>query len=76
MAKNPERRARTGNRRRGAKRNKTRHHRNLHLTNLQVGYMQKLQRHCFFAGANSLNKLQAACHLSTGVCVQLHSEQR
>ena len=57
MAKNPERRARTGNRRRGAKRNKTRHHRNLHLTNLQVGYMQKLQRRCFFAGANSLNKL-------------------
>ena len=59
----PKRRTRTGLRRRGAKRNKTRHHRHMHLSHAQVGFMALLQTRCFFYGATSLVNIMFLPHL-------------
>lgn len=50
MARAPSRRERTGNRRRGPKRNHTRLHRHMHLSQQQVGFMDELQRQALYEG--------------------------
>ena len=51
MARAPARRLRTGNRRRGAKKNKTRHLRHMHLSHAQVGFMEELHQRTLYEGS-------------------------
>mmetsp|Transcript_17598 Transcript_17598/g.35151 ORF Transcript_17598/g.35151 Transcript_17598/m.35151 type:complete len:131 (-) Transcript_17598:727-1119(-) len=51
MARAPARRQRTGNRRRGAKRNQTRHHRHMHLSQAQIDFMDELHRRALYEGS-------------------------
>lgn len=50
----PKCRASTGNRRRGAKKNKTRHHRQFNLGITQLGFMHNLQMLCFAEGSSAI----------------------
>lgn len=62
MAVAPTRRARTGCRRRGVKRNQTRHHRHMHLTHSQACFRSNLQTQTFFNGAAALVHLMMIPH--------------
>mmetsp|Transcript_29976 Transcript_29976/g.51043 ORF Transcript_29976/g.51043 Transcript_29976/m.51043 type:complete len:159 (-) Transcript_29976:35-511(-) len=54
MAPAPNRRQRTGNRRRGTKRHRSRLQRHLQLSHAQVGFMATLQHECLYRGGIAL----------------------
>lgn len=59
MTRESARRPRTGHRRRGRKRNKTRHHRHMHLSHNQVCFRNTLQREALYQGSVAFANLLA-----------------